>query len=418
MNRNVHIPALIRRTLISALTLLLVYSTSFAQAVESYGANASATLSGGLDQTYTLSSYTMNRETNRLLVVMVSYQTSDFGFTFSASYNGGPMTKQVGSFSIPSAVDVFIMPISGNNDITSDIEITTIGTFSDVSINAFSFRNVSGNAPVDAFITSNTGSTTSSSITLPSATTDDLIVDFFRLTADPGSLTAGANQTTLVNDPTNLIAASYQRGTGNLNASWTMDNNLSPSNVHVGIRLNAGNDPLPVEMSYFYADKYDRSSVLQWGTETEINNLGFEIQWSTNGVVWERIGYAEGNGNSDQPNHYEFEDDSPMPGSNYYRLKQIDFDGSFKFSDVRIVEFEALSLETVTLYPNPAVNVLNVDNIMGKAVVYDLLGNTKIETELTSKFNKIDISNLTPGPHAIRVTLPSGEMHSWAFTKH
>lgn len=131
--------------------------------------------------------------------------------------------------------------------------------------------------------------------------------------------------------------------------------------------LNSQNDKdrtLPVELVYFYADVFEDSVLLKFGTATEVSNYGFEIQRAQNNLNFEIIGFVEGNGNSNSPKHYTFSDSLvEMTGIIYYRLKQIDFDGTSAYSDTVLVNFaSSIILESSNVpsqfnvsnnYPNP-----------------------------------------------------------------
>jgi hypothetical protein len=117
--------------------------------------------------------------------------------------------------------------------------------------------------------------------------------------------------------------------------------------------------PLPVELSSFSA-QFDGEVVnLKWRTETEVNNYGFDIERTVNPranqKVWTTIGFNEGHGNSNSPKDYSFVD-SDLSGANiiYYRLKQIDNDGTYDYSHE--VEISFISPDKYSLgqnYPNP-----------------------------------------------------------------
>ena len=112
---------------------------------------------------------------------------------------------------------------------------------------------------------------------------------------------------------------------------------------------------VPVELAFFNAIETDGDVVLEWVTATETNNFGFEIQRKTQHQDgWYVIGTVEGKGTTTTPQKYAFSDQSADVGIYYYRLKQIDFDGSFEFSDE--IKIEVKPPETFSLYqnyPNP-----------------------------------------------------------------
>ena len=101
---------------------------------------------------------------------------------------------------------------------------------------------------------------------------------------------------------------------------------------------------LPVDFTKFNATNRTNRVKLAWQTASEINNDRFEIERSTDAVRYETIGAVKGNGNSLKLNDYTFEDESPLTGINYYRLKQIDIDGRFEYSDMVSVEMDRSSI--------------------------------------------------------------------------
>jgi hypothetical protein len=111
---------------------------------------------------------------------------------------------------------------------------------------------------------------------------------------------------------------------------------------------------IPVELSSFSATVSGNNIMLSWITATEVNNSHFEIQRSTDGVGFENRGVIEGNGTSTEINYYSFEDRNLSAGKYYYRLKQVDYNGTFEFSDV--IETEVITVNDFELsqnYPNP-----------------------------------------------------------------
>ncbi len=115
---------------------------------------------------------------------------------------------------------------------------------------------------------------------------------------------------------------------------------------------------LPVELVHFAYYLEEGSVVLAWLTSTEQDNLGFEIEKSRNGSLWETIGFVEGKGTTDQGHAYAFQDHHPVYGESYYRLKQFDYNGQFVLSKVLVVRNDALGIK-VKSYPNPSKEVVN-----------------------------------------------------------
>ena len=127
---------------------------------------------------------------------------------------------------------------------------------------------------------------------------------------------------------------------------------LETSGLRTGMVPCDPNTPVPVELAYFTAAAVDETSVLAWRTATESGNAGFEVQRNTLGSDWEVIGWVDGQGTSREMRDYTFVDDSPANGINYYRLRQVDYDGTDAHSDLVSTSFV---FETdIRVYPNPS----------------------------------------------------------------
>jgi len=115
--------------------------------------------------------------------------------------------------------------------------------------------------------------------------------------------------------------------------------------------------PLPVELSSFNAKVKGSNVELLWKTTTEVNNHGFEVERKMNdneSAVWEKVGFVAGSGNSNSPKDYTFVDKNVTGGAKFsYRLKQIDNDGSYTYSNNVEVEVVPEKFELFQNYPNP-----------------------------------------------------------------
>jgi Secretion system C-terminal sorting domain len=111
----------------------------------------------------------------------------------------------------------------------------------------------------------------------------------------------------------------------------------------------------PVELSLFTGDLNGNQIDLHWRTETEVNNYGFYMERKTYNSQWVTIGFVEGHGNSNSPKEYNFIDTHIFqPGTYYYRLKQMDNDGTYEYFDVITVEAGLLNnFYLAQNYPNP-----------------------------------------------------------------
>jgi photosystem II stability/assembly factor-like uncharacterized protein len=111
---------------------------------------------------------------------------------------------------------------------------------------------------------------------------------------------------------------------------------------------------VPVELTSFLASVSRNDVRLSWSTKSELNNSGFEIDRTENINNWEIISFISGSGTCTEPKNYYFIDEDLKPSKYNYRIKQIDFDGTFNYSD--IVEVNISTVTNYTLeqnYPNP-----------------------------------------------------------------
>lgn len=114
--------------------------------------------------------------------------------------------------------------------------------------------------------------------------------------------------------------------------------------------------PLPVSDLLFEAILNKNKVDLSWQTSSEINNSHFDIERSVNLTNWEKLGEINGSGNSSTTIHYYDNDLSPLKGTSYYRVKQIDFDGQFTYSNMDIIKNNQTNNVNFEVYPNPTNN--------------------------------------------------------------
>ena len=166
---------------------------------------------------------------------------------------------------------------------------------------------------------------------------------------------------------------------------------------------------VPVELTSFNASIKDTGVLLEWTTTTEINNMGFEIQ-RNGSTAWETIGFVEGNGTTSEITNYQFFNDLSEFNSSIkleYRLKQIDFNGVFSYSDIVEVEFVPENYSLSQNYPNPFNPSTSISFTLTKSTfvtlkIFNILGN-----EITTLVNQI----VPSGKHEIKFdanNLPSG----------
>jgi len=141
--------------------------------------------------------------------------------------------------------------------------------------------------------------------------------------------------------------------------------------------------PIPVELASFTASVIGNKVKLQWSTATETNNRGFEIQRGVNNRDLVTIGFVQGNGTTTEQSSYSYTDDAEAIGTVYYRLKQIDFSGSYDYSKVVEVT-QVVSYALSQNYPNPfnpttTISYSIPQNALVTLKVYDVLGSEVAE---------------------------------------
>lgn len=188
----------------------------------------------------------------------------------------------------------------------------------------------------------------------------------------------------------------------------------------------ASNDILPVELLSFEVEREDRTGVLEWTTASEINNEEFEIEHSLDGVEFEFIGSVLGAGTSTEMNAYEYFHNDLENGVHYYRLKQIDFDGQFEYSDVQTVSLNEAITKT-SIYPNPAKNFIQINfsseergmfeyKVYAESgqVIYDGVA-VSIDNATNSVY--LNIETWARGKYFIHLKSPSGQYLSESFIR-
>jgi hypothetical protein len=165
---------------------------------------------------------------------------------------------------------------------------------------------------------------------------------------------------------------------------------------------------IPVELMSFDANRQSDKVALTWKTANEKDNSHFDIERSADGRTWATIGTQKGAGASNTLRKYQFLDDAPLQGVNYYRLRQVDFNGAESFSAVVAVNSQVKN-KAVAAYPNPAKDVLTLANTEGgnlTAQVYDMMGRLVIATPLNG--TTLDIANLPVGLFQLQLSDKNG----------
>jgi hypothetical protein len=184
---------------------------------------------------------------------------------------------------------------------------------------------------------------------------------------------------------------------------------------------------IPVELTSFAAVTDNRNVTLNWSTATELNNSGFQIEKS-NGSEYQSVGFIAGHGTTTEVQNYSYVDQNVVAGKYSYRLKQIDFNGAFEYSNV--VEVEVLGVKEYTLgqnYPNPfnpstTINFsLAVDSKVSLKI-FDVLGQevaTLVNGQLAAGNQKVsfDASSLNSGVYFYRIDANGNDGQKFSSTR-
>ncbi|MEM6395015.1 MAG: T9SS type A sorting domain-containing protein [Bacteroidota bacterium] len=169
---------------------------------------------------------------------------------------------------------------------------------------------------------------------------------------------------------------------------------------------------LPVELLSFTAEPSGGQVLLRWQTTNEINNDYFVVERSQDALEFREIDRLDGAGTYEGLSNYQTVDETPFSGMNYYRLRQVDFDGSYAFSEIRAVRFDILAKE-IAVFPNPTSGRVSIQleqadpeltveliDPQGRVVAAEQFG--------ASNLQSFDTSGLTKGVYLLRVSGTTG----------
>jgi hypothetical protein len=207
-------------------------------------------------------------------------------------------------------------------------------------------------------------------------------------------------------------AGSYDFSGGLVGAKEIEIRIYASSNCHGTFCPIAQSAPLPVTFASFDVRRGTGDNVnLSWSTALEINNYGFYVERNVNGK-WSPAGFVPSQavgGNSESLLSYSFVDLNNVKGITQYRIRQVDIDGRFKYTEIRTVRGEDQAIR-LTVYPNPSVdgrvNVVFDDAVAVRNVsVLDMSGRVVRQVNGITN-NNITIENLNPGMYTVRVVVP------------
>ena len=191
--------------------------------------------------------------------------------------------------------------------------------------------------------------------------------------------------------------------------------NLYPSPISIRNGQSESNDystfeaALPVTLTHFTATREGNNAMIQWQTTEEVNSDRFELMRSNDAKNWMTITTVEAHRNSTSLQTYQYLDVTPSKGTNYYRLKMIDLDGTFEMSFLASLQFD--DIEGIVLAPNPVVNKLTIKGIAATEVqkieLHTLEGQLIEQSVGIREFN---MQQLPTGLYIVSITKKDGSV--------
>jgi len=198
-------------------------------------------------------------------------------------------------------------------------------------------------------------------------------------------------------------------------AGYTLSADTTGYNFIV-LRYNA-NDLLPVKLSTFTASSVKSDVLLNWTTASELNTSYFSIERSSTSANFTSIGNVRATGNSNISQQYDYIDQKPLKGDNFYRLKEVDKDGHFSYSKTIHIAFGDAPF--IKAYPNPVVNTVKVSGLTSAASIsiIDASGKPMQQYKTTGGGEySVNVQNLAPGLYFLKV-LQDGKITTLKMVK-
>lgn len=278
-----------------------------------------------------------------------------------ANPSGSPGFDTDGNGTVSSSADEFVQLC---NDSTGDV-IVTGWTVADAVAVRYTFGTDTIHAgECIAIINNYAGSTP--------------MPGYFRNRNSGSSVWNNTGDDIIISDGTDSCTETYSTSSGGcvrLLAATTNTNDCSLQPSYLG------SASLYVDLISFYGQGIKSTVVLNWATASEINNSHFEVLKSIDGQTFEPIGRVEGAGNSTSIQEYSFQD-KQVKARQYYKLKQLDFDGQFAYSDVVIVKSEE---ETIDIVKQTAEKLIIRPTVNTRVIIANQTGQVVLDTEVSTK---------------------------------
>jgi hypothetical protein len=215
----------------------------------------------------------------------------------------------------------------------------------------------------------------------------------------------------------------FRQSIGTFSVEFSLGEPITTTLSSASIKLTQGflqpeiNRVIPVELLFFNAAlKNKQTAHLTWATSSELNADYFSVEKSQNGKDFTAVGKVKAVGNSSQKNDY-FYDDLVLNSDKiiYYRLKQLDLNGAFKYTQVVAISLQNEHQDGVKIYPNPAKNTITIESInpVKSVNIYNVQGILIKQSKRTD----IDISDCAAGVYLLEVENTEGTLSRIKFIK-
>lgn len=211
-----------------------------------------------------------------------------------------------------------------------------------------------------------------------------------------------------------ISVANIQR----INPSQYPNENINNNNLTAWLAVTPGG-PLPITLLNFTAAKQNGSVSLNWQTSNESNSKDFEVQFSRDGTSWQTLGTVIAAGYSTSTRSYSYVHTTPVNGINYYRIKMVDMDNRFTYSDTRTVEFSTKS--RIVVMPNPVTDQVYITSNKGGNLqsVAIIAADGRIVQTLGNFVSgrSVSMGRYPSGIYTLRITRNSGEVEVLKLVK-
>jgi len=210
----------------------------------------------------------------------------------------------------------------------------------------------------------------------------------------------------------------------NNNLTFTLLGTLSVAGV--GNDLTSCNFPftvLPVLWESFTAEvNATQQVVLKWAVGQQSNNSGFFVEHSSDGIHWENLKYFQTDPNENSPAKYSFVHTKPVSGRHYYRIKQVDLDDNYTYSEIKMIDLK--NNIQVEITPNPVTDQIKVWiqsiplNDRVQFSLFDFSGKLIKNSVLNTGVNIVDIRSIPKGTYFLRIRTEDGKTYHERIIKH